>query len=440
MKRVKVNFNFKSMALVLFALVLSSNVWGAEPVATFNSSEVVSNSTYQAYSNDDWSLSVGGNNISCGFNKTESNAKKIGNSYGTSANKDNYGFVVLSKNKLTNINKITFICTAGSGNSGKAYLASSTDNSTWTALSTKTGTGLSGQGSTIGTANTTYTFEFTTVSTASYFAFIVEKGNSTGVFRFDNTTISFYEAEASSYTVTKTLNNCSVTGTAIPATTTTGFSTTISANSGFQLPSTISVSGASHTWDASTGALTISDVKGNVSITITATAAKTISSIAVTTSPKISYTTCEKLVVSDWIVTATYSDETTSDVTSGCTFSPANGSDLTAGSRTVTVTHTASGKTTTETVTVTQSERDTFKDNVQGTADQYGECNYTIPSCGDKTKGAGCDGEHYKFIGWSSTQYQAGTQTTEPSGLLKAGSKHDATGATYYAVWAAEQE
>lgn len=28
MKRVKVNFNFKSMALVLFALVLSSNVWG----------------------------------------------------------------------------------------------------------------------------------------------------------------------------------------------------------------------------------------------------------------------------------------------------------------------------------------------------------------------------------------------------------------------------
>lgn len=30
MKRVKVNFNFKSMALVLFALVLSSNVWGAD--------------------------------------------------------------------------------------------------------------------------------------------------------------------------------------------------------------------------------------------------------------------------------------------------------------------------------------------------------------------------------------------------------------------------
>ena len=37
MKRVKVNFNFKSMALVLFALVLSSNVWGESTTYTFTS-------------------------------------------------------------------------------------------------------------------------------------------------------------------------------------------------------------------------------------------------------------------------------------------------------------------------------------------------------------------------------------------------------------------
>lgn len=82
---------------------------------------------------------------------------------------------------------------------------------------------------------------------------------------------------------------------------------------------------------------------------------------------------------------------------------------------------------------------DHFIDNVQGTAQQDKQGNgYTIPSCSDQSKGSGCEGEHYKFIGWSSERIQTG-EATEPSGLLKAGETHNATGDTYYAVWAKEQ-
>ena len=425
MKRVKVNFNFKSMALALFALVLSSNVWGADCTGTIFT-ETFDDCAGTGGNDGSWSGTIAQGNFKSDNSWTVANASGANKcaKFGTGSKKGTAKTPALGCSATT----ATLTFKAGAWNASKEKT---------TLYINITGGGTLSQSSVTLTKGAwkTFTITLNNIVAATQIEFA---GNSTSDSRFflDEITI---EAAASSYTVTKTLNNCSVTGTAIPATTTTGFSTTISANSGYQLPSTISVSGASHTWNASTGALTISSVTGNVSITITATAAKTISSIAVTTSPKTNYTTCEKLVVSDWKVTATYSDATTSDVTSGCTFSPANGADLAAGSQTVTVTHTASGKTTTKTVTVTQGAIDTFVDKVQETADQYGECNYTIPSCGDKTKGTGCEGEHYKFIGWSSTQIQAGTQPTEPDGLLKAGGSHNATGATYYAVWAKEQ-
>lgn len=169
-------------------------------------------------------------------------------------------------------------------------------------------------------------------------------------------------------------------------------------------------------------------------------AAKTISSIAVTTQPtKKNYTTCETLDLSGCVVTATYSDESTENVTSSCTFNPANGAALTKGVTSVAVSYSGKNTTITE-ISVTDGAKDTFVDNVQGTADQYGECNgYTIPSCGDKTKSTGCEGEHYKFIGWSDKRIQSGVEI-EPAGLLKAGETHDADDTTYYAVWAKEDE
>lgn len=434
------NFKFKSMALVLFALVLSSNVWGEDVTLaewTFSDTSYPANKTNFAATN--------------GTCKSGSTFYLNGTGSTWNTSKPSYAFTAVTDIQITIKateaisagTKITFNVTTYYNKDKNAPMKGFNLTCKEGAGSFAT-TGLSVTSWSLSASSAIKTVVYTTQNEIAKDGTIVLNLTQTGQAGSGQgymgpITVTMPEP-ATSYTVTKTLNNCSVTGTAIPATTTTGFSTTISANPGYELPSTISVTGASRTWDASTGALTIFNVTGNVSITITATAAKTISSIAVTTSPKTNYTTCEKLVVSDWEVTATYSDASTGDVTSGCTFSPANGSALTAGSQTVTVTHTASGKTTTKTVTVTQGAKDTFKDNVQETADQYGECNYTIPSCGDKTKDTGCDGEHYKFIGWSSERIQTGTQPTEPAGLLKAGNKHDADGTTYYAVWAKEDE
>lgn len=84
--------------------------------------------------------------------------------------------------------------------------------------------------------------------------------------------------------------------------------------------------------------------------------------------------------------------------------------------------------------------RDTFIDNLHENATQYGDCdNYTVPSLSDETPASACEGEHYHFVGWSSAQLYTGQHATEPAGLLKAGSHHNADGSTYYAVWAKEQ-
>ncbi len=82
---------------------------------------------------------------------------------------------------------------------------------------------------------------------------------------------------AASYTITKTgvMNVTAESLSAIPATTcASGFNATIVAASGYDLPGTITVTGANHTWSQATGALTISNVTGNVVITITPTEAQ----------------------------------------------------------------------------------------------------------------------------------------------------------------------
>ncbi len=73
---------------------------------------------------------------------------------------------------------------------------------------------------------------------------------------------------AVSWTVSPTISN-GTASPAIPGTTCNGFSTTISPETGYALPAEVTVTNASHTWNSSTGALTISDVTGNVAITVT---------------------------------------------------------------------------------------------------------------------------------------------------------------------------
>ena len=79
------------------------------------------------------------------------------------------------------------------------------------------------------------------------------------------------DSQTHNWTVTSTGVTHATASPAIPSTTCSGFSTTISAATGYALPAEITVTNASKTWNSSTGALTISSVTGNVSITITPT-------------------------------------------------------------------------------------------------------------------------------------------------------------------------
>lgn len=85
------------------------------------------------------------------------------------------------------------------------------------------------------------------------------------------------DSQTHNWTVTKTgvTNVTAASLSAIPATTcASGFGPiTIEAASGYALPADIMVTNATKSWNSSTGALSISNVTGNVSITITPTAA-----------------------------------------------------------------------------------------------------------------------------------------------------------------------
>ncbi len=191
--------NLLTRMLLLFALVVGSvtSVWAEDViVATFDSDQLVTNSTYaNTYGGDNWSISMGGNNKSIGFNN--SNCVTIGNALGTGATATNYGVVVKSKNKLSNINKITFLYTGGSGDGGKLYLAYSLDGENWQAITLKSGTGLSAQGVTP-SQNTTFTFEFNEIVSA-YYGIVLDKGNtSKNAYRFDNVVINFINSTAGS--------------------------------------------------------------------------------------------------------------------------------------------------------------------------------------------------------------------------------------------------
>ena len=76
---------------------------------------------------------------------------------------------------------------------------------------------------------------------------------------------------AQSWTVTSSGVTNATASPAIPAITCDGFSTTITAATGYALPAEITVSGAESSWNSSTGALTISNVTGDVSVTIAST-------------------------------------------------------------------------------------------------------------------------------------------------------------------------
>ena len=85
--------------------------------------------------------------------------------------------------------------------------------------------------------------------------------------------ISYAPVAPTVYSITNKLTHCTGSGASTIVEEGTA-SVTISANSGYELPDTITVSGASYTWDKSSGAIVLSNPTGNVTVTVVAVAAK----------------------------------------------------------------------------------------------------------------------------------------------------------------------
>lgn len=87
------------------------------------------------------------------------------------------------------------------------------------------------------------------------------------------------EPEPTTYTVTTTVTNGSYSGDNSITEGSTA-SVTISADNGYELPSAVEVSGASYTYDDTTGVIALSEPTGNVTISATCPAEETPSSLS----------------------------------------------------------------------------------------------------------------------------------------------------------------
>lgn len=86
-------------------------------------------------------------------------------------------------------------------------------------------------------------------------------------------TVEVYEVPLS-YTVTVSKTNCTNTSVTSPMKQTDTQTITFTANTAYELPETITVTNCEYEWSAATGQLTITNLTGNVSITVNATRQK----------------------------------------------------------------------------------------------------------------------------------------------------------------------
>ena len=162
---------------------------------TFDSDAVVNNSGYQAYSNDDWGITFGGNNKSVGTNTNKDPNKD--NRAKCVLTGDNAKYAVAGRttasaiyniNPLENIGRIALQYTGGSNNSrGVLYLLHSDDNVTFDQVNL---TGEFAQGGSIDLTNTEYSLEFDALD--GYFALVIADTGDSGAFRFDDVVAEFY--------------------------------------------------------------------------------------------------------------------------------------------------------------------------------------------------------------------------------------------------------
>ncbi len=167
---------------------------------------------------------------------------------------------------------------------------------------------------------------------------------------------------------------------------------------------------------------------GEASATITVNAALALSSIAITTAPtKTTYTEGETFDPTGMVVTATYSDSSTGNVTASCTFSPSTA--LTTSDTEITVTY--GDKTTTYDITVNAISKYYVTWSVNGVANV--DPNGYIEGAAIEFPDDPDDVNGKTFVGWVAEAID-GTTDNAPDFVSSANmGKSDIT---YYAVFA----
>jgi hypothetical protein len=177
-------------------------------VATFQSSTVVTDTSYKMYQNDDWLLTRGGNTVSGGTNNSSRAScnlgasdyiKYAGNSGVTTSNT---AFAIASKKSLSSVGKVILTHNGGSNNTrGSVYVTSSSNGTTYSMITLTSGT----QGA---TPTASMTYEFSTIGEATYYAIVIKDSGDSGNYRFDNIVATFYEGAPA-----RTLDSLSISGT-----------------------------------------------------------------------------------------------------------------------------------------------------------------------------------------------------------------------------------
>ena len=167
-------------------------------------------------------------------------------------------------------------------------------------------------------------------------------------------------------------------------------------------------------------AVTITYVDGGITATTTTpvTVTHTLVSIAVTSQPtKTSYEYGDTFATAGMVVTATYSDNATAKVTSGCTISPANGATLTTvGTQTINISYqdasVSTAVTTTTSVTVARKSvpKPTWKSSATPT---YSGSAINVAS---STFWNNWNTTYFSYTGCSATNAGSHTATFTPNG------------------------
>ena len=203
--------------------------WGQQYTELFsiNSGNVVSGTSYKAHTatvdDRDYVITFGGNNNSVGTNSSNRNNCNL-SSYSKYAispvTTSSVASAFACTTSISNVSKIKYTFNGGSNQTNtKVYLLYSSNNSTFSQMSLTSGT----QGAAI-SSGTEYVFS----ECDGYFALLFEATNSSGNWRIDNVTITFYEASGPTYTIVAQSNNdsygtASLSGNVITATPEDGY-------------------------------------------------------------------------------------------------------------------------------------------------------------------------------------------------------------------------